>query len=84
MLLPDMCSHRTGPDPLLNNLWTVWDNMQAFRTVLEEWLVRKIEDGKVVLDNLAHFEGLVDDLHNVIVNSQQLLGIVGMKEDEDK
>ncbi|KAG1787553.1 hypothetical protein EV424DRAFT_1551057 [Suillus variegatus] len=45
-----MCSHRTGPDPLLNNLWTVWDNMQAFRTVLEEWLVRKIEDDKVKLD----------------------------------
>ncbi|KAG1809531.1 hypothetical protein EV424DRAFT_1542955 [Suillus variegatus] len=52
MLLPDICSQRSGPNPLLNNLQTIWDDIQAFRIVLKHlaFLMSKAYQHPIKLD----------------------------------
>lgn len=43
----------------------------------------KDEDGRAALDDMASFEGPVDDLHNAIAASQRLLASVATKDEEE-
>ncbi|KAG1777150.1 hypothetical protein EV702DRAFT_1045542 [Suillus placidus] len=73
MLLPDIWRHASGPDPLLNNLRVIQDNLEQFGTTLQDWLARKMDDRRLALEDMAQLEGLVDDLHDAIATSQMLL-----------
>ncbi|KAG1778653.1 hypothetical protein EV702DRAFT_1196166 [Suillus placidus] len=73
MLLPDIRRHASGPDPLVNNLRVIRDDLEQFGTTLQDWLARKMDDGRLALEDMAWLEGLVDDLHDAIATSQMLL-----------
>ncbi|KAG1743976.1 uncharacterized protein EDB91DRAFT_1246860 [Suillus paluster] len=73
LLLPEMCRHDIGLDPLLTNLRVIKDNLGDLGAQLEQWLSRKMEDANVALEAMTALEGPVDDLHDAIVASQQLL-----------
>jgi hypothetical protein len=66
LLLPDMRRHDTGPNPVLNNLRAVRDQMQDLGNVLEDWLAHKMADGEEALEVMARLEAPVDDLHDAI------------------
>ncbi|KAG1837169.1 hypothetical protein DFJ58DRAFT_846602 [Suillus subalutaceus] len=73
MLLPEICRHPGGPDPLLANLRVIRDDMEVFGTMLQRWLEQKMKDGSTVLDAMTRLEGPVDALHDAMAASQQLL-----------
>ncbi|KAG2047808.1 hypothetical protein BDR06DRAFT_1013544 [Suillus hirtellus] len=77
LLLPDMRQHDTGPNPVLNNLQAVRNQMQDLGNVFEDWLAHKMADGEEALEVMARLEALVDDLHDAIVAAQQLLDTDG-------
>ncbi|KAG1841155.1 hypothetical protein C8R48DRAFT_781458 [Suillus tomentosus] len=77
LLLPDMHRHDTGPNPVLNNLRAVCNQMQDLGNALEDWLAHKMADGEEALEVMARLEALVDDLHDAIAAAQQLLDTDG-------
>ncbi|KAG1721901.1 uncharacterized protein EDB91DRAFT_1256306 [Suillus paluster] len=81
LLLPEMRRHDVGPDPLLTNLRVIKDNLGDLGAQLKQWLSRKMEDANVALEVMTALEGPVDDLHDAIAASQQLLdGTQAMQE----
>ncbi|KAG1726349.1 uncharacterized protein EDB91DRAFT_1086802 [Suillus paluster] len=77
-LWPEMCRHDVSPDPLLTNLQVIKDNLGDLGAQLEQWLSRKMEDANVALEAMTALEGLVDNLHDAIAASQQLLDGTGL------
>ena len=73
MLLPDIWSHAGGPDPLLNNLQVIQEDLRELGTQLQGWLEEKMTDGRLALEDMARFEDPVDALHDVMAASQRLL-----------
>lgn len=73
MLLPDIRSHAGGPDPLLNNLRVIQEDLRELGTQLQGWLEDKMADGRVALEDMARFADPVDALHDVMAASQRLL-----------
>ncbi|KAG1840762.1 hypothetical protein F4604DRAFT_1939960 [Suillus subluteus] len=45
ILMLDIHRHAVGPDPLLNNLRVIRDDLKDLGTKLEDWLADKIKDG---------------------------------------
>ncbi|KAG1828593.1 hypothetical protein DFJ58DRAFT_849014 [Suillus subalutaceus] len=74
ILLLDIYRHAAGPDPLLNNLQVIRDDLKYLGTKLEHWLTKKIKDGSTTLEEMTRLKGPVDDLHDAMAASQQLLG----------
>ncbi|KAG2030311.1 hypothetical protein BDR03DRAFT_987171 [Suillus americanus] len=74
ILLPEICRCAVGPDPLLNNVWIIRDDLEDLGTKLEDWLTEKIKDRGTTLEEMTRLKGPVDDLHDAIAASQQLLG----------
>ncbi|KAG2348642.1 hypothetical protein BDR05DRAFT_944714 [Suillus weaverae] len=53
MLLLDIRRQTAGPDPLLNNLQVIRDDLEQFRTKLQDWLVQKMKDGSIALEEMT-------------------------------
>ncbi|KAG1856165.1 hypothetical protein F4604DRAFT_1685566 [Suillus subluteus] len=49
------------------------DDLKDLGTKLEDWLADKIKDGSTALEEMTSLEGPVDDLHDAMAASQQLL-----------
>ncbi|KAG1849006.1 hypothetical protein F4604DRAFT_1935086 [Suillus subluteus] len=77
ILMPDICRHAVGPDPLLNNLRVIRDDLKDLGTKLEDWLTEKIKDRSTALEEMTSLKGLVDDLHDAMAALQQLLDANG-------
>jgi hypothetical protein len=73
MLLPDIRMHAGDPDPLLNNLRVIQDDLEELGTQLQGWLTQKMNDGRLALQDMARLEGPVDALHDAMAASQMLL-----------
>ncbi|KAG1752337.1 uncharacterized protein EDB91DRAFT_1243115 [Suillus paluster] len=84
LLLPEMHRHDVGPDPLLTNLWVIKDNLGDLGAQLEQCLSSKMQDANVALKAMTTLEGLVDDLHDAIAASQQLLDGTGSMQELGK
>ncbi|KAG1738077.1 uncharacterized protein EDB91DRAFT_1249373 [Suillus paluster] len=81
LLLLEMRRHDVSQDPMLTNLRVIKDNLGDLGAQLEQWLSRKMEDANVALEAMTTLEGPVDDLHDAITASQQLLdGTQAMQE----
>ncbi|KAG1842958.1 hypothetical protein F4604DRAFT_1689652 [Suillus subluteus] len=53
ILLPEICRHAMGPDPLLNNLWVIRDDLKDLGAKLKDWLAEKIKDGSTALEEMT-------------------------------
>lgn len=84
LLLPDMSRHQGGSDPLLTNLRWLNADLESLGDHLQSWLSQKTDEGRIALEVMARLEGPVDDLHDVMAASQQLLDTRRMDEDEDE
>ncbi|KAG1837660.1 hypothetical protein F4604DRAFT_1942096 [Suillus subluteus] len=77
ILMLDIRRHAAGPDPLLNNLQVIRDDLKDLGTKLEDWLADKIKDRSTTLEEMTSLEGPVDDLHDAMAAFQQLLDANG-------
>ncbi|KAG1759919.1 hypothetical protein EDD22DRAFT_848875 [Suillus occidentalis] len=69
MLLLDIQKHAGGPDPLLNNLQVIQEDLRELGTQLQGWLAEKMTVGRLALEDMARLEGPVDALHDAMAAS---------------
>ncbi|KAG1839663.1 hypothetical protein DFJ58DRAFT_733253 [Suillus subalutaceus] len=53
ILLPEIRRRAVGPDPLLNNLRVIRDDLEDLGTKLKDWLTEKIKDGSTALEEMT-------------------------------
>ncbi|KAG2737321.1 hypothetical protein P692DRAFT_20678382, partial [Suillus brevipes Sb2] len=56
-------------DPLLTNLRVLRDDLKELGTHLQSLIVKKTVEGRIALQAMAHLEGPVDNLQDIIATS---------------
>ncbi|KAG1772257.1 hypothetical protein EV702DRAFT_1270707 [Suillus placidus] len=79
----DSQKHKGGSDPLLTNLRVLRDDLEQLESHLQNLLLKKTDEGRITLQAMAHLEGPVDDLQDLIAASQKLMDANMMEEEDD-
>ncbi|KAG2738704.1 hypothetical protein P692DRAFT_20882413 [Suillus brevipes Sb2] len=82
MMIPDSRKNKGGSDPLLTNLRVLRDDLEELGTHLQSLIMKKTVEGRIALQAMAHLEGPVDNLQDIIAASQRLLESDMMEEDD--